>query len=310
MQVERRGRKRGIATVAARLAGLPRPLLVLLGLLLVCVIAYLDFTSPSRLVVSIFYLLPVMLVAWLSGSTLCGLIVAGATFAAEPIGNVLTDYRYHTLPLALWSGAMRFAVFGIVLSLMAEVRSLLAQLEAQARTDELTGLANLRALHEVAAKEIARSTRFDHPLTLAYLDIDHFKEVNDRAGHAAGDRVLIALASVASKATRTVDTVARVGGDEFVVLMPETKPDAALLLADRLREMFAQAAASLCDVGVTCSIGLACFEEAPRSVDGLLEVADRLMYEAKANGGDLVQLREVQMHLAVASGNRGDSLTA
>ena len=228
MQVERRGRKRGIATVAARLAGLPRPLLVLLGLLLVCVIAYLDFTSPSRLVVSIFYLLPVMLVAWLSGSTLCGLIVAGATFQQNP------RQRPHRLPLPHTAArpverAMRFAVFGIVLSLMAEVRRLLAQLEAQARTDELTGLANLRALHEVAAKEIARSTRFDHPLTLAYLDIDHFKEVNDRAGHAAGDRVLIALASVASKATRTVDTVARVGGDEFVVLMPETKPDAALL---------------------------------------------------------------------------------
>jgi diguanylate cyclase (GGDEF)-like protein len=186
---------------------------------------------------------------------------------------------------------------------MAQVRTLLARLQEQATSDELTGLANLRALRELGAKEIARSRRFGHPLTLAYLDIDHFKEVNDRAGHAAGDRVLVGLASVALSATRAIDTVARIGGDEFVVLMPETGPDAALLLADRLREVFARATTSG-DVGVTCSIGVASFEDAPGSVDELLEAADGLMYEAKASGGDMVRLSEVGPGAGDASRDR------
>jgi diguanylate cyclase (GGDEF)-like protein len=293
MLAEHPQRRHRLSILAQRFASLPRVAVVVLGLLLVLGIAYLDFTGPSKLVVSIFYLLPVMLVAWLSRSTICGLIVAAATFAADPVGNVLTDYRHSTLPLALWSGAMRFAVFCIVLALMAKVRSLLARLEEQATTDELTGLANLRAAHETMAREIERSKRFGHPLTLAYLDIDHFKEVNDRAGHAAGDRVLVGVASVARASTRAIDTVARVGGDEFVVLMPETGADTALPLVDRLREAFARAV-RVEDQPLTCSIGLASFQRPPASVDEMMEAADRLMYEAKTAGGGDVCQREVR----------------
>ena len=264
-----------------------------LGLLLVLGIAYLDFTGPSKLVVSVFYLLPVMLVAWVSRSTICGLIVAAATFAAEPVGNVLTDYRYHTLPMAIWSGAMRFALFCIVLGLMAKVRSLLARLEDRATTDDLTGLANRRAALETMAREIERSRRFGRPLTLAYLDIDHFKEINDRAGHAAGDRVLVGLASVAQASIRSIDTVARIGGDEFVVLMPETGADTALPLIDRLRDACSRAM-RVGDRPITCSIGLASFQRPPVSVDQMLAAADELMYEAKAGGGDDVCQRDVR----------------
>jgi diguanylate cyclase (GGDEF)-like protein len=293
MPVEHPQRRHRLLTLAPRFAGLPRAAVVALGLLLVLGIAYLDFTGPSKLVVSVFYLLPVMLVAWVSRSTICGLIVAAATFAAEPVGNVLTDYRYHTLPMAIWSGAMRFALFCIVLGLMAKVRSLLARLEDRATTDDLTGLANRRAALETMAREIERSRRFGRPLTLAYLDIDHFKEINDRAGHAAGDRVLVGLASVAQASIRSIDTVARIGGDEFVVLMPETGADTALPLIDRLRDACSRAM-RVGDRPITCSIGLASFQRPPVSVDQMLAAADELMYEAKAGGGDDVCQRDVR----------------
>ncbi len=281
-----------------RFARLPRLAVVAFGLLCVLLIASVDYAAGPRVLLSIFYLLPVMLVAWATASTGCGFIIAGATFLVGPVEALLTDFQYISPGLAVWNGAVRLAVFCIVLFLMQKLRVLMGRLQEQALADELTGLANLRALRDAIAREIERSRRFAHPLTLAYVDIDDFKRINDRSGHDAGDRTLICFASVARATARAVDTVARVGGDEFVVLMPETEAAPALLMADRLREAFSRAA-SLEGTTVTCSIGLASFERAPASVEEMLTTADDLMYAAKADGGDDVRSE------AVAS--RGDA---
>jgi diguanylate cyclase (GGDEF)-like protein len=174
------------------------------------------------------------------------------------------------------------------LYLMQQVRTLMSRLQERATVDDLTALANRRALCETVTGEIERSRRFHHHLSLAYLDIDNFKGVNDRAGHATGDRVLITLASVARATVRSVDTVARVGGDEFVILMPETGAAAASSLVERVREAFSRSAV-VAGVPVTCSIGLATFGRIPASVEEMLDTADELMYEAKAAGGDIVR---------------------
>ena len=281
-----------LTAVATRFARLPRPAMVVAGLVLITAIAYFDYLTGPRVLLSIFYLLPVMLVTWASGSSACGLTVAVGAFLVGPIEAAITDFSYVSLPVAIWNGAVRLSVFCVVLLLMARVRTLMSKLEEQALADELTGLANLRALREIVAKEIARSRRFNHPLSLAYLDIDSFKTVNDRAGHEAGDRVLISLASVARATVRSIDTVVRVGGDEFVILMPETGDETARPLVDRLRDAFSRAV-KVEGVPVTCSIGLASFRRPPASVDEMLAAADELMYEAKAGGGDVVRAAEV-----------------
>ena len=271
-----------------RLEGLPRPVVLLLGLALIAVIAWVDAITGPMVLLNVFYLLPVMFVAWVTASTAYGLLAALATFLVGPVEAYLDGMLVYTLPVAAWNAGMRTAVFCIVLLLLAEVRKLIARLQEQSLADELTGVANRRAFLIVTAREIERSRRYRHELSLAYLDIDGFKSVNDREGHAVGDRVLVALAGAARATTRSVDTVARLGGDEFVVLMPETDECAALPLADRLREVCAQAA-SVGASRLTCSVGVVTFVQPPKDVEELLTSADTLMYEVKAAGGDDVR---------------------
>ena len=275
-------------SVLERVQHLPRPMVLLIGVALIAAIAWLDAATGPKVGFNVFYLLPVMLVAWATASTGYGLLAVLATFLVGPFEAYRNGYAFFSLPVALWNAGMRTAVFCIVLLLLAELRRLVARLREQSLTDELTGVANRRAFTLAAAREIERSRRYAHQLSLAYLDVDSFKAINDRRGHAVGDRVLIALAGAAGATARSVDTVARLGGDEFVVLMPETDECAALPLADRLREACSQAAG----VGVepvTCSVGVVTYEQPPKDVEELLASADALMYEAKAAGGDDVR---------------------
>ena len=226
-------------SVLERLERLPRIAVLLLGLALIAAIAWLDYVTGPKLLLNVFYLLPVMLVAWVTASTAYGLLAVLATFLVGPLDAYLDGLHLYTLPVAAWNAGMRTAVFCIVLVLLAELRKLVARLQEQSLTDELTGVANRRAFLEVAAREIERSRRYRHELSLAYLDIDGFKAVNDRFGHAVGDRVLIALAGLARATARSVDTVARIGGDEFVILMPETDARAAAAGRASARGLFA-----------------------------------------------------------------------
>jgi len=271
-----------------RLQRLPRPGVLLVGLALIVLIAWLDALTGPKLALNVFYLLPVMLVTWATASTAYGLFAVLATFLVGPLEAYLDCFHFYSLPVAAWNAGMRTAVFCIVLLLLAEVRKLVARLQEQSLTDELTGVANRRALLLAATREIERSRRYAHQLSLAYLDIDGFKAVNDRQGHAIGDRVLVALAGAARATARSVDTVARLGGDEFVVLMPETDECAALPLADRLREVCSQAAGAGTE-RITCSVGVVTFEQPPGDVEELLASADALMYGAKVAGGDDVR---------------------
>lgn len=274
--------------VLKRLERLPRITVLLLGLALIAAIAWVDYVTGPKLLLNVFYLLPVMFVAWVTASTAYGLLAVLATFLVGPLDAYLDGLHLYTLSVATWNAGMRTAVFCIVLVLLAELRKLIARLQEQSLTDELTGVANRRAFLEDAAREIERSRRYRHELSLAYLDIDGFKAVNDRLGHAVGDRVLAALASLARATARSVDTVARIGGDEFVILLPETDARDALPLAERLREACSRAAGAG-TARITCSVGLVTFVRPPNDVEELLTTADALMYEAKAAGGDRVR---------------------
>ena len=164
--------------------------------------------------------------------------------------------------------------------------------KAQAVTDELTGLANRRRFMEFVQLELKRAERFQSPLGLLLVDLDDFKLVNDRFGHGTGDEVLRALSDVFRESLRDVDLAARLGGEEFAVLLPETDYTGAAGVAERLRASLASIDLEAPDgegLGVTASFGVAVYPEA-QSVDELLRTADAALYRAKAEGKNRVAL--------------------
>lgn len=168
----------------------------------------------------------------------------------------------------------------------AEREKLLIENEALAHSDALTGLPNRRTFDEQMPREMARSRRTDSDLCLAILDLDHFKSYNDTHGHLAGDEMLRACAIAWDSALRGADTIVRFGGEEFLVLLPDTHPDHAIEIVERLREATPK--------GQTCSAGLACWDRV-ESTENLVGRADIALYRAKAAGRDrLVQAPAIE----------------
>ena len=152
---------------------------------------------------------------------------------------------------------------------------------SEARIDSLTGLANRRALEEILAAEISRAHRFAHQLTIVLLDLDRFKEINDSFGHAAGDVMLRAVSRLLTSLARQGDTVARWGGEEFVVVLPETDLAGAQRFAERLRRTIEAHAVGEMKTSASCGVTTMLPED---SVEELIGAADQALYLAKSNG--------------------------
>ncbi len=178
-------------------------------------------------------------------------------------------------------------------------------LEALAAIDWLTGVYNRRQFETLARAELARSQRYVRPLTVLMMDIDHFKDVNDRYGHAVGDRVLQDLATVCLAIKRDADVVARIGGEEFALLLPETTEAAAAQFAERLRQQIRICAPVVEGkrLAITVSIGIAGATLKTSGTESLLNSADQALYNAKHSGRDRVVVWRppVEMHLKVAA---------
>ncbi|MGQ0645902.1 MAG: GGDEF domain-containing protein [Elusimicrobiota bacterium] len=261
----------------------PRTFHIGLALGLTACLGIVDYFTVPDFSFSVFYLIPVALAARLAG--LCaGLLLAAATAGAWLAAALLTKEYSHPL-IPYWNAGVRlvfFAITAYALAALKEASRALQREREDARTDPLTGAANRRRFLEAAEAEIRRARRYGHPLSVAFLDIDGFKEVNDRRGHAEGDRLLKEIAQFLRRTARDADLVARLGGDEFAVLLPETDAESAREWGRRVREEIPAAAASA--GGATCSVGVASFEPPPPSVEELLLRADELMYEEKRNG--------------------------
>ena len=168
---------------------------------------------------------------------------------------------------------------------------------ALAQTDGLTGLPNFRSFHARLEEEVARAHRYGHGLACAMVDLDGLKQINDKLGHAAGNRAILALADAVREELRDTDFAARYGGDEFVVLLPQTSAEQGGLFAERLRRRLA-AVSEQAGLPVRGSIGVAAVTsdelDAPEAAEDLLRRADEALYAAKRSGRDRVEVAHLQ----------------
>lgn len=218
---------------------------------------------------------------------------------SEPImssrGKVLGTFAiYHAAPKSpLPQDIERIGIASSLASIAIESRRAYEELEHRAYFDYLTGLANRRNFLERAEAELASAKRFKREMSILMLDIDHFKRVNDTYGHHVGDVALKKLAEICLLTLRTVDTIGRVGGEEFAILMRETGPEQALEVAERLRAAVASTPIIL-DKGkqlqLTVSLGVTSLGDKNTNIDLLLNQADQALYRSKNEGRNRVTM--------------------
>ena len=191
-------------------------------------------------------------------------------------------------PVRLSELAMRIKQAREVRAMTESKERLIADLERLAIRDEMTGLYNYRHFRGQLKTEVQRAIRYQRPLSLILIDIDHFKSVNDTLGHAEGDRVLTGIARILNAKVRATDTAFRYGGEEFVVVLPETRGDQALVVAERTRQAIEQAELEI-GRSVTVSAGVAEFL-ATEDAEALLRRTDTALYAAKRAGRNRVAM--------------------
>jgi diguanylate cyclase (GGDEF)-like protein len=249
-------------------------------------VGWIDWVTGTDIRVIALYFVPMAFAGWRlkrRGAVLAAVGGAVVWTLAQHSGGV----RYAHAAIWLVNLVTQGAAFLTVGALVAALTERLAVEQALSRTDALTGLQNRRGLADQAGIALALCRRHGWPVSLACIDLDHFKRVNDSHGHAAGDQVLAACAEVLTAALRASDLAARLGGDEFAVLLPATGLDQAVTLMDGIRRQLADHE-TLRAVGVTATVGLATDDRSSMSIDQLIAAADHGLYAGKKRGRNQV----------------------
>jgi diguanylate cyclase (GGDEF)-like protein len=256
----------------------------------VLLIGAIDYLTGAEASIAPLYLAPIALATWFVGLR-AGLLLVGlsAVVRLQDLWLVPQASLHSFTPY--WNGVVELGFFVVVAGLLWRLRTTTEHWATLARTDPLTGLLNRRAFVETATLELARAERYRRSLSLAYLDIDDFKRVNDEGGHDDGDRLLVEVAQTLKRNLRAFDVVARYGGDEFVLLVPETCEEAAELVLEKL--MTALRGAVRGRWPATFSIGAVTIDGPLTTLDHLIQQADKLVYAAKQDGKDCVRHRRL-----------------
>ena len=254
-----------------------------MGFILALCVAAADFLLSRAISISIFYFFPIILTTWLAGRV-PGIIIAAVSAVMWLVAELFSGSRLAEPIAPYWNAFLQFGVFVVVLLLFDAFR----REKISARQDYLTGLGNRRQFFEHAEREINRLQRYGHAFTVAYIDVDNFKVVNDRYGHNAGDRLLKLIAEAIRVNIRITDSVARLGGDEFALILPETDAEAAEKFFSKLYRYLSDALVQG-TWPVTLSIGIVTYVIPPATIDEMIRIVDKLMYSAKTSGKNQVK---------------------
>jgi diguanylate cyclase (GGDEF)-like protein len=282
------------------------------------IVAIGAFTFPDfYYLVSAGFMIPILIsgaiIGGASSSLFAGLTIATnaaalvlavpqSPIAVESIGNIVFLFTHSIAAIAA-------AV--VLQNLSRQVNRTINSLHRQAdqmaklaHTDPLTGLANRRFLFEQLESEFARARRYTRPFSLLYIDLDGFKSVNDQFGHLFGDEILRGCAKAMQAVLRTTDLLARIGGDEFAVLMPETRLQGSINAASKLRKALAAYSRQLSSTipTLTFSVGISEITDVDEAIEDILSRADRAQYLAKSTGKSMTRTQEdLQESLSVDS---------
>lgn len=261
-----------------------RPVLVIAtSYIFLLFLGFFDLSTGNQLSFSFLYLLPVLLITWVGGGT-SGAIAAFVSVVVWQLASYMGGETYPSVWIPIWNSVSRlvFIICGVIL--LDRFHQNLQMERNFARTDFLTGTANRRAFTEIGTIEVNRALRYSHPLSIIYIDLDGLKAVNDSYGHKAGDALLRTVGRTISRSLRASDLVARVGGDEFCVLLPESGEKAATRAANRIYERLNVKMVEE-NYPTTFSFGVVCYVNGfPKSVDEMIQEADTVMYEVKKSG--------------------------
>ena len=252
------------------------------SIILLVAVAICDYLVGPKLSLSSLYLIPIFVATW-RVTRRAGIAMSLVAYAVWTGVNLDVPWENASRAYVYWEGFIKLSTALVFVMLLSKLRQSLATEARLARTDFLTGLANRTAFYEKVDLEMARCRRFGHKLSIAYIDLDDFKQLNDRFGHRVGDDALKLIAGAMTATLRSTDVAARLGGDEFAVLLPESGGEAAERAIGKLHSQLLK---PMRERGwpVTFSIGVATFATIPGSVDDMIRRADGLMYHVKKEG--------------------------
>lgn len=236
--------------------------------------------------------MPIFLATW------CGGLVEGAATSVFAFGvwslvDALENAGwYSSVYVQLWNAVFHWLVFLLFVWVFHQLRLVLAHQKEMASKDPLTGAFNSRQFYALSRRQLERSRRTGESFTVAYFDVDNFKEVNDKRGHMQGDQLLSLVVETVSRNIRTTDLFARLGGDEFAILQPKIdSADARAGFSKLIEILSAETMANR--FPVTYSMGVVTFNKAPESIEDMIHRADKVMYRVKRMGKNAIEYEVV-----------------
>ncbi len=211
------------------------------------------------------------------------LFIAALSSIIWYVSNSLAGQIYTYPVIGYWNTFVRLGFFGIISLLLVYLKESFLREQALSHIDFLTGITNSRAFYSLASLEMVRAKRYGHPFSVAYIDLDNFKQINDKFGHTVGDDVLKIVAKTIQSNLRQTDIVARLGGDEFAIFLPESDFESTKISINKIRILLLDSMKEN-KWEVTFSIGAITFLEFTFSMDEVIQKADELMYSVKGNG--------------------------
>lgn len=247
-------------------------------------IASAAFASGNLFYFEPFFILPVIFASWY-GSSRAGILLAFLSAATLSADRQWIDGANLSLAQLTYDGIAHFIVYLILAILITNFRKVYRYEVIAADTDILTGLLNPRGFYAEFASELHRSNRYERVFSLAYIDIDKFKSINDTLGHSVGDKLLVEVANSLATSMRTTDVIARLGGDEFVCLLPETNQASAKAAFSNAKKILNKCMTDN-QWPVNFSVGIVTFGKQPGDIFEAIKIADELMYTAKHDKKD------------------------